>query len=356
MNETNWQFYLNGEAAWEAMYSSCESAVKSIDLEQFIFNYDEVGRKFYRLFIEKAKQGVKIRLLFDAGGSYAFFNSVYHKQLLEQGIELQFFNPIHLWRLDNVFAYFFRDHRKLLVVDSEVAFTGGIGIEARMKEWRDTKVRITGPVVREIIETFELIWGSAKIGAYRRQKRVPARAEFNFLINSPRFHQRYFYHELIDRLRRAKRLVYIAVPYFVPNQRLLYHFRKAVQRGVEVRLLLPEASDHDWVDAAGRSYIESLLKHGVRIYQYQEIMMHSKVMIIDDEWSTVGSANLDSLSLVYNYEGNLVSTNMQFASELKGQFMNDLDHSIELKLDVWRRRALSLKIHEILTLPWRWIL
>jgi len=362
MFDTGWKFYLTGEQAWEAMLLACGHAEKSIDFEQFIFAYDSIGRCFHELFIAKARAGVRVRLIIDTGGSYSFYNSKPHRELAKAGVEVKFFSPISPWRLNNISSFFFRNHRKLLVVDGLIGFTGGVGIEERVRGWRDTHLSISGPVVAEFSQAFDLMWRTITSGRYKRFRRNwKAVGEFALLINSPRFRQRHIYYEYMRRLRRAKRYIYLTAPYFVPSQRLFFWLMRKARRGVDVRLLLPERSDYDMVDAAGRSYYQLLFNAGVRIYHYRgglrrERMLHVKSAVIDDSWATIGSSNLDSLSFVYNYEANLVSTNLGFAGEIREQFINDLKEAKEIMRADWPRRSALQKFYELLTWPFHWLL
>lgn len=355
MPEGNWQFYLNGADTWEAMLNDCTAAKKTIELEHFIFTPDSVGLKFFDLFIKKAGEGVKIRLLCDSAGSFRFFNSSYPEAMRHHNIDVRFYNPLSPWRINNFTSWIFRDHRKILIIDSETAYTGGVGIEARMKDWRDTNVRVTGPEVREISRAFEQMWLAVTAKRRFHFKRVK-NSNTNFLINSPRFRQRIFYHTFIKTVRRAKNYVYLTTPYFVPNQHLLFILRRLAKRGVDVRLLLPERSDHDMVDAAAASYFDLLLRRGVRIFKYQGGLLHTKTAVIDDGWASIGSSNLDNLSFVFNHEANLITTATSFVSQLKNHFLNDLLTSSEIKLEQWRRRPWHQKFFEYLTWPFHGIL
>lgn len=359
---TTWQFYLKTEAGWEAMLGACEAARVSIDLEQFIFEYGEIGRRFYDLLARKAEAGVRVRLIFDSGGSYNFYNSAAHRELERRGAAIEIFSPISPWRIHNFSSFFFRDHRKLLIVDGRTAFTGGVGIEDRQKTWRDTLVAVSGPVVGEFVRTFELMWQTIKTGAYQRYRRDwSALGRFALLINSPRFKQRHLYHEFLKRIRAAKKYIYFTSPYFVPNQRLLFHLNRATRRGLDVRLLLPDASDHDMVGAASRSFFNLLLRHGIKVYLYPssgrlEGMLHAKTGVIDDLWATVGSSNFDNLSFLYNYEANLISLDPAFIAQVKEQFLDDLKVAKRLTAEDFRRRGALARFYEFLTWPFHGVL
>ena len=352
MNDTSWKFYTNTEEAWQAMLLAIHEAKNSIDLEQFIFSNDEIGSKFIELIKMKADEGVKVRLLLDSAGSYGFYNSQIIEELKRANIEVSFYNPISPWRLHNITSWYWRNHRKLLIIDNEIAFTGGVGIEYVMKDWRDTEVRLTGQVVFEMSYIFNRMWQITSEGRFKRFRLDRWQEnEFRFWTNSPHFRQRFYYRRLIKAIKRAKKYVYLTTPYFIPNQHLLFVLSRAAMNKVDVRLITPEHSDHHFVDHARNSYYTLALKAGVKIYHYKNQVLHAKTVVIDDNWSSVGSANLDNLSLLFNYEANLISTNQQFVGELKEHFVNDLLNSEELTKSSWSNRSTWYKFMELLTWP-----
>lgn len=358
-----WEFFVRARDAWERMLADCQAATISIDLEQYIFEYDSIGSRFAHILEQKSREGVRVRLLCDAAGSFPFFNSSHARRLIESGVEVLFFNPIKPWRINNYSSWFFRDHRKVLVVDSHIGYIGGVGIHQRMEHWRDTHVRIAGPAVHELGQVFEQMWNRTKEGKFFRFSkpffgtdatayRSSATAKhLHFLTNSPRFHQRFIYHSLIDAIRSAHARIYLTTPYFIPDLRLVRVLRLAARRGVDVRLLVPDVSDHPFVDRATQSYFGIMLKAGVRIYLYRDHVLHAKTVVIDDDWASVGSANLDSLSLLFNYEATLVGTNHAFVSQLREHVMADIAQSHEVALALWKRRSLVRKVLEAVTWP-----
>lgn len=347
-----WKFFLRSRDAWDRMLDDCRQAQVSIDMEQYIFEHDEIGKRFIHVLEAKAREGVRVRLLCDAAGSYNLFNSVHIKHLIASGIEVLFFNPIKPWRINNYSSWLFRDHRKVLVIDSRIGYIGGVGIHQRMGDWRDTQVRVEGPVVCELEYVFDQMWNRTREGKFFRFSRPQALTKyFYFLTNSPRFHQRFIYHSLIDAIRGARNHIYLTTPYFIPDLRLVRVLRLAARRGVDVRLIVPDASDHPIVDIATQSYFWIMLKAKVRVYLYHDHVLHAKTIVIDDEWASVGSANLDSLSLLFNYEANLVSTNRAFVRELKEHFMDDLQSSREMTLPVWKQRSRVRKFFEAVSWP-----
>lgn len=357
MEATNWKFYLKVEHAWKAMFDDCRQAVSSIDFEQFILINDEIGKKFFDLFFEKAKQGVKIRLLCDSAGSYSFYNSHLAKKLRQAGVEVNFFNHISPWRIKNITSWFFRDHKKILIIDSKIAYTGGVGIEKHMQHWRDTQVRITGPVVEEFKYVFNHMWEIVENGRFLKFKFASIfPGDFRFLTVSPHFRQRFFYRKMINKIKSSKKYIYLTTPYFIPNQRFFINLLRAARRGVDVRIIVPERSDHPFVDSAGKSYFGLALKAGIRIFLYRGQIMHAKTAVIDDSWASVGSANLDNLSLLFNYEANLVSEDNEFISEIKEHFVTDFLAAKEVTFEDWKNRSVFEKIIELITWPFHTIL
>lgn len=346
------QFYTDTKEAWEAMLADLYSAQVSIDIEQYIFMHDAVGERFIDALIQKARQDVSIRLSLDAVGSFKFYTSTLVSELRDMGIQIRFFNPVSPWRTTTFISNFFRDHRKIMIIDGVIAHLGGVGIEEKMQSWRDTHMRIVGPLVIDIREIFETMWKGMKRWNIIEFKRMPHFIKkFNLLTNAPVFRQHYIYQSLLARIRNAKKYVYLTTPYFVPDLRFFRAVRLAAKRGVDVRIVVPHATDHTLIDRAQESYFATALTSGVKIYLYGPNMMHAKTAVIDDTWATTGTFNLDSLSFFYNYEANVSSTDSKFIETLKKHFYDDLRHSRELNYQEWNTRTLGKRILELMTWP-----
>jgi cardiolipin synthase A/B len=358
MPDTDWKFYVRSADAWEAMLADCAAARESIDIEQYIFEDDAIGQKFFEILKKKIGEGVNIRILCDAVGSSNFLNAKSEHALTAAGIAVKFFNPIRPWRVGNVSSWFLRDHRKILLIDRAIAHTGGAGIDGRMADWRDTNVRITGPIVSEMQESFDQMWIAAPRHKFFKFKPTFKKEEdFSFLTNSPRLHGRYIYHDLRRTIRKAKKYIYLTTPYFVPSVLLFTALQRAAMRGVDVRILIPGSSDVRIAHIANGSYVLLALHAGIKIYRYDEKkILHAKTGVIDDTWASIGSANIDNLSLLLNFEGNIKSSDTRFIAELKRQFEEDLTKSKIIKKEEWIRRPFSLKIFEALTWPLHGIL
>jgi cardiolipin synthase A/B len=350
-------FYTHTGDAWRIMLRDIKDAKHTIVLEQYIFMIDTIGHQFIEALREKVRQGVRVRLLCDMVGSYSFYTSHLPDFLRKQGFEVRFFNPIKPWRITNFTSNFFRDHRKILIIDNEVAHLGGVGIQEHMEHWRDTHMRLAGPIIENIKESFETVWQGVKMGFYIRYKKsLPFIRKYDLLINAPSLKQRYIHQELIFRIRNATKYIYLTTPYFIPDVRLYRALRVAAKKGVDVRILVPEVADHAFVNHARESYFTLALKAGIKIFVYTPEMMHAKTAVIDDYWATAGSFNLDSLSFYFNHEANIASLDPLFINELKNHFFHDLTKCREVTFEVWVKRPWRKKFLELLTWPFHGIM
>ncbi len=355
MEKSTPTFYTRTDEAWEAMLDECTKAKTSIDIEQYVFANDNIGKRFIEILIRKRNEGVKIRMICDTVGSYFFYNSPTPESLRAIGIEIKFFNIISPWRIHNIFSWYFRDHRKILVVDGKTAITGGSGIREDMRFWRDTNLKIEGKIAQEIQETFNEMWLLAsekniftRINRYRRHSK-----RLNFVTNAPYPRRRFLYHRFIKALRSTKKSILLTTPYFIPNPKLLRTLKSAVRRGVTVKVIVPKTSDTILVNRASHSFFNELLSAGIKIYQYPHFFIHTKTAVLDDEWVTVGSFNFDNLSFLYNHEANIISHDPNFIIPIKRHFEEDLSKSSEVIIEEWKKRPILWKIREILATPLR---
>lgn len=341
--------------AWDSMIESCEAALETIDIEQYIFCDDRIGRRFLEILKRKAGEGVRVRLLIDTAGSFSFYQSSIPDDLKKVGIQVRFFNIISPWRIHNFFSWVFRNHKKTLVVDGRIAHTGGTGIGEHMGSWRDTTGKVEGEVVREITDSFLEMWELAVdrnfLSKLKRWKAYKKKIEF--LTNAPYFKKRFLYDAIVGALENAKKSISITNPYFIPNHKIKRILRKAAMRGIEVRIIVPEKIDVPIVATASNSSFDELLRSGVRIFKYKTDMLHAKTIVVDGNWATYGSFNLDGLSFFYNYEANIVTTSEDTIEQLESHFDEDLRCSEEVLERVWERRPLLRKIQEFLIAPLR---
>ncbi len=340
MKKTLWNFYTTNEAGWQAMLKACEEAKETIDLEQFIFVTNEIGQKFLEVLIRKAKEGVKIRMIWDAAGSFSFFGSSIATELKEKNIELLFFKTLlpNFLQFHNYKSWYFRNHRRTLIVDSKIGFTGSMCVSDEMKNWRDTVVRIEGPVVKEMDKEFEKMWSRAQ---HKKVSRTieSVEGDFHYITNTPLSRQHELTKQIIASIRDAKKHIYITTPYFVPTRHLSRVLCRVARKNIDLKIIIPESSDHPFVDMCSRSFFNKMLKAGVKIYLYKGKMIHSKTIVVDDTWASVGTLNLDTVSILYNFEANIVSTDPFFAKELSVHFIQDLLHAEEITYEKWKARS-----------------
>lgn len=355
MTKTTWKFYLDSNSAWEAIIEETQKATTSIDLEEFILHDDVVGQRILNILKEKAAAGVTVRLLLDwLGSRYTYFPQSY-TELTDAGIRLTFFNPLTPWSSRHKTFSYYRDHNKNIIIDSKVAFNGGICISKDMDHWRDTTVRIEGGVVSEMLQGFEFMWAHATREQMRKgmQYTPPEQREFNFILNIPKKGKRYLYQTFLQHIDEAKKEILITNPYFAPTHKLFKLLKRKARQGVKISIVTPCNPDSIIVKHAAQSYISSALKLGIRVFYQQPPINHSKTMVIDESWATVGSMNFDHISLIHNFEGNIVTTNKDLALELKKYFIDDMAKSKELDIASWRKRHWKERLLAWLIFPLR---
>jgi len=352
-------FYYAGPPAYEAKLEAIRAARQHIHLEYFIFQPDDSGRLFLEELIKKAREGVEVRLLYDAMGSH-HLRRRFLQPLVDAGGKTTAFLPVALLR--RRIQVNLRNHRKILVVDGKVGFTGGLNIGdeylgkvARYGYWRDTHLRMEGPMVAALQRVFTEDWDFAygehlKGPAYyppapateRHEDQVPLQVAFSG-PDQPQNSIREIYFAAI---LRARRRLWIASPYFVPDAGIYDALRLAANLGVDVRLLFLFRPDK-WVPYfAARYYFGDVLQAGVKIYQYTKGMMHSKVILVDGEWASVGSANLDNRSLHLNFELNCLIYSPAKVAELEEAFVRDLEDAVRLEPDVFAARPVAGRLIE----------
>lgn len=352
---TVWNFTTTTEDAWQTILKTCEQAKESIYVEQFLFTPDQAGQQFIELFIKKAKEGVHVKLIVDSVGSFGLGRSLYLDALIEAGVKVKFFNWMLPLSKNSRTLWYFRNHRRLIIVDRAVMITGGVCIGKRMEDWRETQIKIEGPVVQQAVKVFDQSWKKV----YKKHTRSLGTQYksgidgFSYITHAPLLRERHVYYRLIDAIRQARKCVYLTSPYFLPDHRLQRVLVLAAKRGVDVHVLLPAVGDHKIVSLGSATYYEYLLGKGIKIFQYLPTMVHAKTAVVDDDWAMVGTMNLDNVSLRYNFESAIITTNPLCIDELKGHFANDLKVSRQINIDEWKTRPRFQKFKELLVWPIR---
>ena len=358
---------IDGPRTYEAVLAAIDAARDHIHIETYIFADDEVGERFSAALIRKREQGVRVRIIYDAIGSLQS-RDTFFEGLRQRGIETVAFRPLKpssFWKVNN------RDHRKLIVVDGSVAFTGGINIsstyesastsrpgpEAGVDEgWRDTHVEIRGPAVRELQALFLETWtrlgqqlDPATPGLYPRL--VESGEDLVQIVPSEGGDDSEFriYEAYLTAIRKARDRIWISMAYFAPNRELREALAAAPGRGVDVRIIVPAFTDSGAILHASRATYAELLDAGVQIYEHTDALMHAKTAVIDGVWSTVGSCNIDPRSFVHNNEVNAVVVGGEFARSMQKMFRADLENSERIDPQEWKERPATDRMKEFLS-------
>lgn len=349
----------DGVEALPAMLEAIAKAEREIILEMYWVGADAVGTRFREALAQKARQGVTVRVVYDSVGSLAITPSFWHP-VLAAGGEVREYHPLSplrpsfdIGRLER------RDHRKILVVDGGLGFTGGINLakpwlplEDGGEAWRDDMIQVRGHAAAELRTLFYKTWRRLWLLQLPHELRRPnmpndlvplskTPSGKVYVLASLRRSRRSLRRAYLARINGAERSVEIANSYFIPDRSVRGALFRAVVRGARVRVLLPEKSDVAVVQFALEAMYESLLRHGVELYRHQGPMMHAKTAIVDDRYVTIGSYNLDERSRTKNLEVNVAVEDVAFATHVRGWFDRDVDRAKRLDLYEWRARPLA---------------
>jgi cardiolipin synthase A/B len=397
----------DGPEAYREMERAMREARHHVNVEVYTFADDAVGREFANLMMQRAKEGIAVQLIYDSVGCLAT-NPAFFDEMRRGGVRVVEYNPVApvdargQWQLEQ------RDHRKLLIVDNRIAFTGGMNISTEYSgtnwsgsssssrhgllsslrsagsrgrspssdtaadraapgsasaeaHWRDTHVAIEGPVVAEFQKLFRETWEKQHGAAlpwddFLGPAATVGRDIVRAIGTTPDDNVSLIHTTMLSAIEHANRSIWITQAYFAPDETLVKAIERAARRGVDTRILLPGTSDFWMILYAGRARFAELLDAGVRIYERQGPMLHAKTAVIDGVWSTVGSANLDYRSLVKNDEVNAVILGESFASQLEAMFRDDLAASDEITKKKWKRRSVGARLKEATARLWtRWL-
>lgn len=330
--------YTDGDDLYDDMLRGISAAQSGISLESYIFDPDAVGIRFIDALVERARAGVRVRLNLDSFGSMSLALSAESSRLQEAGVELKWFNPLRWYK---PLRYNRRNHRKLLIVDQQSVWLGGFNIhkENSRREfgedcWHDTQVRIDGPLAAQAQVYFDRLWQGHRdwAPAYDRDADTT-------LVSNQNWLQRHQLRRMLTlQFYRARKCIWICTPYFMPDHFLQRQMVKAAKRGLDVRLLLPYQTDRPFTQLIARATYASLMASGISIYEYKPCFIHAKTILVDDDWGTTGSANLDYRSFFINYEINLVSSNSELIEQLRKNMEVDIKNSRQINPDLWNDR------------------
>ncbi len=351
--------YTHGRDAFAAMLDAIASARDHVNLETYIFQDDGIGRRFAEALARKAGEGVVVNLTVDAAGCWGVPDEFF-EDMRARGVRVLVYNPVQPWRVRHGrWVLNRRNHRKILVVDGRAGFTGGINIGDEYDDaggtpgrWKDTHIRIEGPAVRYLQRVF--------MGArWWKQRDVPVpEADYfpalpgagnhavRILPTNPIVGRPYVRIVLRRAIRTARKSIHATQGYFLPDERVLWSLRSAARRGVEIGLVAPSVTDHSLALNAGRSTYGRLMRRGVAIYELQGQLLHSKTVVVDGEWSILGSANMDIRSFRINHEVSVDVLGRDIGEQMEEVYRRDLALSKRIDPEAWARRPLGEKVKE----------
>jgi cardiolipin synthase A/B len=353
------ELLLNGAEIFPTQIDAVKSARISITLAQYYWGEGPIGRLLAEALTERCRAGVKAHVLLDGYGSVEA-PPAQLESMRAAGCEVVFFRPLNPTTVNRVNN---RNHRRVMVIDGQVGFTGGSGVDRRWMgdgrtadHWRETDVRVEGPVIRYLQGAFAENWLEATgvvLGGddYFPAARQPGRMYAQVVRSSPAGGGMAMYTTFLLAIASAQRSILITNPYFLPDDKFIDALAAAARRGVRVAILGPGPLDHGLVRWAARRHFGRLLRAGIEIHEYRAALLHSKTMVIDSIWSTVGSTNLDNRSFALNDELNVVVYDREFARRLETVFSDDLTYSVVVTYDTWRKRGIGQRLMEWLSLP-----
>lgn len=347
----------NGAETFDAILHAIQNARHHIHLEYYIFSDDKIGNKVKDLLIEKSKEGVEVRIIIDDVGSWSLSNN-FIDDLRNNQIEIYPFMEVRFPRLTSKMN--FRNHRKIAIIDGKIGFTGGINIADRYSEglknighWRDTHLQITGDAVASLQVIFAADWYFVINENLNGNKYFPKFSEsagtpVQISTSGPDSDWKNIEQAFFAAITNAKKTIYLTTPYLMPPIPILSALETAALSNVDVRIIIPEKSDALTPKWCSFSFVEKLLEAGIKVYFYKNGFTHSKYMVVDDVFSTIGTTNLDFRSMETNFEVNAFIYENEFTQKLKTIFFDDLKNCREIKLKEWQKRPWHFKLKESL--------
>ncbi|MDD2370532.1 MAG: cardiolipin synthase [Firmicutes bacterium] len=360
MSETGVHFnnkvevFTDGKKKFDKLIEDIKNAENEIHILYFIYKKDELGKKIRDLLIEKAEQGVKVRLLLDHFGSFNSGGSFF-KKLKDAGGKVSFSFPLSFknFQLNN------RNHRKIVIIDRKIAYIGGfnigdeyLGDNPKSGYWRDTHIRIQGPGIIDLQVRFFLDWRNAGNDDIVIEKNlflennITGTVPIQILSSGPDSQLEKIKLAYIEMINNAKDFIFIQTPYFVPDETFVDAIRLALIKGVDVRIMIPNKQDHIFVYWATYSYIGDLLPLGLKAYTYENGFLHAKTILVDNKIASIGSANFDKRSFKLSFECNAFLYGRKFGEEMKAIFIEDMKFCEQLTLEKYNKRSLSIRIKE----------
>ena len=351
---------IDGDATFGAILAAIAEARETVLVQFFIIHDDAIGRELQQLLLRKAAEGVRVFLLYDSIGSHAL-PVRYIQALRDGGVEARAFSTRR--GLFNRFQVNFRNHRKIVVVDGLTGFLGGLNVgdeylggNPKLSPWRDTHLQVSGPVLACLQESFaeDWYWATRQLPPLILQDSYPDDGVLcQVLASGPADAQETCALFFVEAIHSAMKRVWITSPYFIPDEAVFAALRLAVLRGVDVRILIPSRPDHRIVYAASSLFAFEAVRVGVRMFRYGPGFMHQKVVLIDDEVSAIGSANLDNRSFRLNFEVMLLTVDRSFADQVEAMLAHDFEQSLEIThedtRDTHRLQQLGMRVARLIS-------
>ena len=353
----NVEVYRDGKEKFDQLIKDIKEAKDHIHLEYFIIKDSNIGRKIKNLLIKKAKEGIKIRIIYDDVGCWRFwFNRKFFNEMRNSGIQIEPFIPDKFPILGGSLNY--RNHRKIVVIDGNIGYTGGINIgdeylgqNKKFGYWRDTHIRIEGTSTYMLQMIFSIDWYYTTKEIILDKKYLPqvdycGESMIQVVASGPDSDWEAIHYAYFSAINQAKKNIYIETPYFIPDESILRALKSAALSGVDVRIIFPKIADHKIVNTASYSYFGDILRAGGKVYLYTKGFIHSKVVIIDDKIFSTGSANMDLRSFMLNFEINAFIYDKKVILSATEDFFKDIKNSKELTEDDYNSRKTSRKVAE----------
>jgi cardiolipin synthase len=374
---TEEKLFFDGDAYFGYLEALIRSAKRSIEIETYIWDDDAIGRRIADALCAASRRGVNVRAMVDGMGSPQW-GAVFLPHLRSSGVQARVFHPLPWqilskslpapetrrnkwtllqWLVHVLFKVNVRDHRKVFVMDGEVACVGGVNISANhsrsikgQSAWRDTSVSVKGVDIAAILYAFEKAWlhawdfTSRKPRWYNVRRLRSLKTESRLVrVNHTLMRRRRTYRDLLRRLGRATQRVWVTNAYFIPDGSLIRRLRRVAKKGVDVRILVPRISDVFFVRWVSSAFYYALLKSGARIFEYEPRVLHAKTLLVDD-WAVVGSSNLNHRSLFHDLEMDIELTAIQSKRAMEQQYLEDIGQSVEIKMKDWKARPWTDKL------------
>ncbi len=349
------QFFTRTSDVWDALYKDIEVARQSVKMEQYIFANDAAGKRFADLFVRKAKEGIQVQLILDALGSYTMRGAQILSDMLNAGVEIKFYNDFALDKILMPGRWLPRNHCKNTVIDDVALYIGSACIDETMAGWREMHMRLTSEPVKAALHDFDLLWRQMdkgkKIlrGSRRLETKSSLSAPYRFISSGGLWrHANPLYKDLLAQIKAAEQHIYLVTPYFMPPFRLRRALRNASKRGVDVTILISEKSDVRIADWMARLYYPRLLRKGIKIYHFTRTVLHAKYAVIDERWATLGSTNMDYLSLLRNREANIITREQSAVYFMLDNLRADIQDGEQAHISDYRKLTLiSDAIHGV---------